>query len=38
MIICREMRLHLCQSSAASQGAREFVEKHYVPLKQNNPK
>ena len=34
----REVRLHLCQKSAASKGARDFVEKHYVPLKQNNPK
>jgi len=34
----KEVRLHLCQKSAASAGAREFVEKHYVPLKMNNPK
>uniref|UniRef100_A0A0U2V7N8 NADH dehydrogenase [ubiquinone] 1 alpha subcomplex subunit 2 n=1 Tax=Centropages tenuiremis TaxID=544689 RepID=A0A0U2V7N8_9MAXI len=34
----REIRLHLCQKSGASQGVRDFVEKHYVPLKQNNPK
>ncbi|XP_065885396.1 uncharacterized protein [Dysidea avara] len=33
----REVRLHLCQSSPASKGAREFVEKHYVGLKQQNP-
>ena len=25
----KEIRLHLCQKSAASSGAREFVEKHY---------
>jgi len=34
----RELRISLCQKSGASQGARDFVEKHYVPLKQNNPK
>ncbi|XP_042354661.1 NADH dehydrogenase [ubiquinone] 1 alpha subcomplex subunit 2 [Plectropomus leopardus] len=33
----REIRVHLCQSSAASQGAREFVEQHYVTLKKSNP-
>ena len=34
----REIRLHLCQKSPASQGAREFVTKHYVPIKTENPK
>ncbi|XP_008400049.1 NADH dehydrogenase [ubiquinone] 1 alpha subcomplex subunit 2 [Poecilia reticulata] len=33
----REIRLHLCQSSAASQGARDFVEQNYVGLKKANP-
>ncbi|XP_071771743.1 NADH dehydrogenase [ubiquinone] 1 alpha subcomplex subunit 2 [Centroberyx gerrardi] len=33
----REIRLHLCQSSAASRGARDFVEQHYVALKKANP-
>ncbi|KAM9788258.1 NADH dehydrogenase [ubiquinone] 1 alpha subcomplex subunit 2 [Neosynchiropus ocellatus] len=33
----REIRVHLCQTSAASQGAREFVEQHYVSLKRANP-
>ncbi|XP_054902614.1 NADH dehydrogenase [ubiquinone] 1 alpha subcomplex subunit 2 [Poeciliopsis prolifica] len=33
----REIRLHLCQSSAASQGARNFVEQKYVDLKKANP-
>uniref|UniRef100_UPI00398F386E NADH dehydrogenase [ubiquinone] 1 alpha subcomplex subunit 2 n=1 Tax=Pristiophorus japonicus TaxID=55135 RepID=UPI00398F386E len=33
----REVRIHLCQSSAASQGARDFVEQHYVTLKKANP-
>ena len=33
----KELRLHLCQKSAASQGARDFVEKHYVGLKMANP-
>ena len=34
----KELRLHLCQKSAASKGARDFVEKHYVDLKLANPK
>jgi NADH dehydrogenase (ubiquinone) 1 alpha subcomplex subunit 2 len=34
----KELRLHLCQKSAASAGTREFVEKFYVPLKTANPK
>merc|ERR1712131_122709 len=33
----REIRLHVCQTSPASQGARDFVEQHYVSLKQANP-
>ncbi|XP_042287177.1 NADH dehydrogenase [ubiquinone] 1 alpha subcomplex subunit 2 [Thunnus albacares] len=33
----REIRVHLCQTSAASKGARDFVEQHYVALKQSNP-
>ncbi|MBN3297375.1 NDUA2 dehydrogenase, partial [Amia calva] len=33
----REVRLHLCQTSAASQGVRDFIEKHYVTLKKANP-
>uniref|UniRef100_A0A493TL09 NADH dehydrogenase [ubiquinone] 1 alpha subcomplex subunit 2 n=2 Tax=Anas TaxID=8835 RepID=A0A493TL09_ANAPP len=33
----RELRLHLCQSSAGSRGVREFIEQHYVALKQANP-
>ncbi|XP_074528854.1 NADH dehydrogenase [ubiquinone] 1 alpha subcomplex subunit 2 [Halichoeres trimaculatus] len=33
----REIRVHLCQRSAASSGAREFVEQHYVTLKKSNP-
>lgn len=33
----REIRLHLCQTSPASQGARDFVEQHYVALKKCNP-
>ena len=34
----REIRLHLCQKSAASAGVRDFVTKHYVDLKKANPK
>ncbi|XP_041808737.1 NADH dehydrogenase [ubiquinone] 1 alpha subcomplex subunit 2 [Chelmon rostratus] len=33
----REIRIHLCQSSTASKGARDFVEQHYVSLKKSNP-
>ncbi|XP_060790927.1 NADH dehydrogenase [ubiquinone] 1 alpha subcomplex subunit 2 [Neoarius graeffei] len=33
----RELRLHLCQTSAASEGARDFVQQHYVTLKKANP-
>jgi len=33
----KEIRLHLCQKSTASVGAREFVEKNYVSLKTANP-
>ncbi|XP_062261419.1 NADH dehydrogenase [ubiquinone] 1 alpha subcomplex subunit 2 [Platichthys flesus] len=33
----REIRVHLCQTSAASKGARDFVEQHYVTLKKVNP-
>ncbi|CAH1709742.1 NADH dehydrogenase [ubiquinone] 1 alpha subcomplex subunit 2 [Aphis gossypii] len=34
----KELRLHLCQSSASSKGVRQFVEKYYIPLKKANPK
>ncbi|XP_022647118.1 NADH dehydrogenase [ubiquinone] 1 alpha subcomplex subunit 2-like [Varroa jacobsoni] len=34
----RELRVHLCQTGKDSQGVRDFVEKFYVPLKENNPK
>ena len=33
----REVRIILCQYSAASAGAREFVSQHYVDLKTENP-
>jgi len=33
----RELRLHLCQTSPASLGARTFVEQNYVEVKRNNP-
>ncbi|XP_037125344.1 NADH dehydrogenase [ubiquinone] 1 alpha subcomplex subunit 2 [Syngnathus acus] len=32
----REIRIHVCQTSAASKGTRDFVEQHYVALKQAN--
>uniref|UniRef100_A0A0K2U4Z8 NADH dehydrogenase [ubiquinone] 1 alpha subcomplex subunit 2 n=1 Tax=Lepeophtheirus salmonis TaxID=72036 RepID=A0A0K2U4Z8_LEPSM len=34
----REIRLHLCQTSQASKGVREFIEQHYVTVKKGNPK
>ncbi|KAF4091140.1 hypothetical protein AMELA_G00033630 [Ameiurus melas] len=33
----REIRLHFCQTSFGSQGARDFVQQHYVTLKKANP-
>ncbi|KAK2524918.1 NADH dehydrogenase [ubiquinone] 1 alpha subcomplex subunit 2 [Columba livia] len=33
----RELRIHLCQRSAGSRGARDFIEQHYVTLKKANP-
>ncbi|XP_067944270.1 NADH dehydrogenase [ubiquinone] 1 alpha subcomplex subunit 2-like [Watersipora subatra] len=34
----KELRIHLCQTSAASQGVRDFITKEYVGLKKANPK
>ncbi|XP_053398662.1 NADH dehydrogenase [ubiquinone] 1 alpha subcomplex subunit 2-like [Mercenaria mercenaria] len=34
----KELRIHLCQKSVASQGVRDFIESQYVPLKKSNPK
>jgi len=33
----KELRLNMCQKSASSEGARSFVENHYVALKKSNP-
>ncbi|KAM4749559.1 NADH dehydrogenase [ubiquinone] 1 alpha subcomplex subunit 2 [Rhinophrynus dorsalis] len=33
----KEVRIHLCQKSATSQGVRDFIEHHYVELKKANP-
>ncbi|GAU94302.1 hypothetical protein RvY_06100 [Ramazzottius varieornatus] len=33
----KELRIHMCQKSPSSQGARDFMESFYVPLKQRNP-
>lgn len=33
----KEVRIHLCQTSKSSQGVRDFIEKYYVDLKQQNP-
>ena len=35
--IVKELRLHLCQTSATSEGVRQFIEKFYVNLKIHNP-
>jgi len=32
------VRIHLCQKSPASKGVREFIEQHYVGVKQSNPR
>merc|ERR1712083_1288492 len=34
----KELRIHLCQKSPASQGVRDFIENSYVSLKSMNPK
>ncbi|KAK3907612.1 NADH dehydrogenase [ubiquinone] 1 alpha subcomplex subunit 2 [Frankliniella fusca] len=34
----KELRIHLCQKSEASKGVRDFIEKYYVGIKQQNPK
>ncbi|GFR33587.1 NADH dehydrogenase 1 alpha subcomplex subunit 2 [Trichonephila clavata] len=33
----KEIRIHLCQKSNESAGIREFIRKHYVPIKKQNP-
>uniref|UniRef100_A0A6P8Q8W6 NADH dehydrogenase [ubiquinone] 1 alpha subcomplex subunit 2 n=1 Tax=Geotrypetes seraphini TaxID=260995 RepID=A0A6P8Q8W6_GEOSA len=33
----KEIRVHLCQKSAGSQGVRDFIEQNYVDLKKANP-
>lgn len=33
----REIRIHLCPKTAKSNGVRQFVDKYYVGIKQNNP-
>ncbi|XP_074650944.1 NADH dehydrogenase [ubiquinone] 1 alpha subcomplex subunit 2-like [Tubulanus polymorphus] len=34
----KELRIHLCQKSASSQGVRDFIETSYVPMKKSNPR
>ena len=34
----RELRIHLCQTSQASSGVRQFIDKHYVEFKKLNAK
>ncbi|KAG8189674.1 hypothetical protein JTE90_022489 [Oedothorax gibbosus] len=33
----KEIRIHLCQKSNESSGIRDFIRKHYVPIKKQNP-
>lgn len=33
----KEIRIHLCPKSPTSNGTRQFIEKYYLGLKQNNP-
>ncbi|XP_075756169.1 NADH dehydrogenase [ubiquinone] 1 alpha subcomplex subunit 2 [Pelodiscus sinensis] len=33
----RELRVHLCPRAPGSQGARDFIDQHYVTLKKANP-
>lgn len=33
----KELRVHLCQTGAASKGVRDFIKQHYVNIKSNNP-
>ncbi|KAG8182661.1 hypothetical protein JTE90_019686 [Oedothorax gibbosus] len=33
----KEIRIHLCQKSSESSGIREFIRKHYVSIKKQNP-
>ncbi|EEB10901.1 NADH-Ubiquinone oxidoreductase B8 subunit [Pediculus humanus corporis] len=34
----RELRIHLCQKNTTSDGVRNFINSHYLSLKQTNPK
>ncbi|KAJ8735098.1 hypothetical protein PYW08_014348 [Mythimna loreyi] len=34
----RELRIHLCQTGKQSEGVRNFIQKHYVAIKKENPK
>lgn len=33
----QELRIHLCQTSPASQGVREFIVSNYAEMKKANP-
>lgn len=33
----KEIRIHLCPRTATSNGTRQFIDKYYLGLKQNNP-
>lgn len=33
----KEIRIHLCPKATTSDGVRQFVNKYYLGIKQNNP-
>lgn len=33
----KEIRIHLCPQNPASNGVRQFIDKYYLGLKENNP-
>ncbi|KRZ75382.1 NADH dehydrogenase [ubiquinone] 1 alpha subcomplex subunit 2 [Trichinella papuae] len=37
-VALKELRIHLCQTSEASSGLRNFIHEYYVPVKTENPK
>ncbi|KRY84989.1 NADH dehydrogenase [ubiquinone] 1 alpha subcomplex subunit 2 [Trichinella pseudospiralis] len=37
-VALKELRIHLCQTSEASSGLRNFIQEYYVPVKTENPK
>lgn len=33
----KEVRIHLCSKTSTSNATREFIDKYYLGIKQNNP-